>query len=592
MSELRIRLLGTPTIEVDNKTITLERRKSIALLAYIAVTAQPISRDMLATLFWPEDDTQHGRRYLRRALACLNETPIRNWIEATRDSVMLKQNDDLWLDTQHFSHLLDRDSSLDTLAEAVALYSGDFMSGFTLRDSAEFDNWQSIHTQIFQQRLITALEQLVTLHIDAQNTAQALVYAQRWRVVDVLHEAAQRQFMRLCAATGQRNTALREFEIYEQRLDAELGISPSENLIALYEAIKNDEPISLRETTLTTGSLIPALPKLFVGREDILTGLKNRLGELDPTLKTQTTLAIQGWPGIGKTTLASVLAHDTDLRERFPDGILFTSLGEQPNLFAELMNWATVLKLEGLTKIKSDEDLSKRIAAVIRDKRVLLIVDDIWDMQHAVPFSVGGKHCAMIATTRMNDIACALVAHPDDVYRLPVLDEDQSLALLHTLAPQMVEQNPAASRELAIDLEGLPLALQVAGRLLHAEMRMGWGVTDLLHELREGTQLLDTHAPTDHIAMGFDAPPTIRILLQRSTDRLDQTTRKHFALLGAFAPKPATFDLDAMKAAWQVPDPKPSVRILVARGLLEPTLPGRFQMHAVLVMHAKSLFGG
>ncbi len=592
MSELRIRLLGLPAIEIDSQTITLERRKAIALLAYIAVTAQPCSRDILATLLWPEDDTQQGRKHLRRALSCLNETPLRSWIEATRDSVMLRPGDDLWIDTQRFSHLLDHDPSLDTLSAAVALYRDDFMSGFTLCDSAEFDNWQSIHTQIFQQRLITALEQLVTLYIDEQNTDQALVYAQRWRTVDALHETAQRQFMRLCAATGQRNTALREFETYAQRLDAELGISPSEDLIALYEAIKNDEPVPLKETAPTIPSLVPALPKIFVGREGILTAVKTRLGKLDPFTNTQTTLTIQGWPGIGKTTLASVLAHDTDLREWFPDGILFTSLGEQPNLFANLMNWAAVLKIEGLTKIKSDEDLSKRITAAIREKRVLLIVDDIWDMQHAALFSIGGKHCAMIATTRMNDIASALVAHPDDVYRLPVLDEEQSLTLLHTLAPQMVEQNPVASRELACDLEGLPLALQVAGRLLHAEMRMGWGVTDLLHELREGTQLLDTQAPSDHVAMGFDTPPTIRILLQRSTDRLDQTTRKHFALLGAFAPKPATFDLDAMKTAWRVPDPKPSVRILVARGLLEPISPGRFQMHAVLVMHAKSLFGG
>jgi hypothetical protein len=45
-----------------------------------------------------------------------------------------------------------------------------------------------------------------------------------------------------------------------------------------------------------------------------------------------------------------------------------------------------------------------------------------------------------------------------------------------------------------------------------------------------------------------------------------------------------------MKAVWQVEDPKPTVRILVDRGLLEPiTEIGRFQMHALLVMHAKTL---
>jgi hypothetical protein len=41
---------------------------------------------------------------------------------------------------------------------------------------------------------------------------------------------------------------------------------------------------------------------------------------------------------------------------------------------------------------------------------------------------------------------------------------------------------------------------------------------------------------------------------------------------------------------WDEPDPKPTVRVLVNRGLLEPVLgTDRFQMHAILVMHARSL---
>jgi len=63
--------------------------------------------------------------------------------------------------------------------------------------------------------------------------------------------------------------------------------------------------------------------------------------------------------------------------------------------------------------------------------------------------------------------------------------------------------------------------------------------------------------------------------------------------LGAFAPKPATFDLAMMKAVWEVEDPRPAVRVLIDRGLLEPIVEsGRFQMHALLVMHARSLCEG
>ncbi len=72
---------------------------------------------------------------------------------------------------------------------------------------------------------------------------------------------------------------------------------------------------------------------------------------------------------------------------------------------------------------------------------------------------------------------------------------------------------------------------------------------------------------------------------------MDERARNCFALLGVFAPKPATFDLEAMKFMWQVKNAKPIAATLVDRGLLEPVPEsGRFQMHALLVKHADSLF--
>ncbi|MBN1202828.1 MAG: hypothetical protein JXJ20_13335 [Anaerolineae bacterium] len=587
---LKLFFLDVPRIEVNGECIELARRKALALLAYLAVTVQDGSREMLATLLWPEDDSQHSRANLRRALACLNGTPVRDWITADRDTIGLKRNDRLWVDTHAFNSLLEAEPSVETLDKAAALYRDNFMAGFTLRDSAEFDNWQSMQTQVFQQKLTMALEKLVTLQIAAQDIEAALASARRWLHIDVLHEPAQRQFMRLCAATGQRIAALRQYEQYVDLLDRELGLDPSKEMIQLYEAIKEDQPIAVSETPLSANSTLPPLPRLFIGRENAVREVKRRLGISDSGTGSSGTVVIQGWPGIGKTTLAAMLAHDEDVHLSFPDGVLFTSLGQQPNLMTDLLAWAHVLGMAGFEDLNTVEELSKRLAAVLRDRHMLLIVDDVWEASHARLFNIGGHDCVTLITTRLNELAQALASSPADIYRLPILTDDRAIQLLRTLAPQAVEQNPEETLELVRDLEGLPLALQVAGRLLHAEMSMGWGITELLAELREGTSLLEAQAPADHIDPSQEAPPTIRVLLQRSTSRLDRETCKRFALLGAFAPKPATFDLDAMQAVWRVDDPKPTVRTLVARGLLEPANTGRFQMHAVLVMHAQSMF--
>ena len=144
--------------------------------------------------------------------------------------------------------------------------------------------------------------------------------------------------------------------------------------------------------------------------------------------------------------------------------------------------------------------------------------------------------------------------------------------------------------ELVRELDGLPLGIQVAGRMLNTEANHGFGVTELLSDLRTGKKLLEAQAPADRTDLAKQTTPTVAVLLQKSTDRLDPETRELYAYLAAFPPKPATFDLRAMKAVWRVDDPKPTVRILVDRGLLELVKEtGRYYMHALLVLHARSL---
>lgn len=336
----------------------------------------------------------------------------------------------------------------------------------------------------------------------------------------------------------------------------------------------------------------PASPEIFLGRDEDIAALKERLGigrSGEESNLVQVLTAVRGWPGIGKTATATILARDPDIIAAFPDGVLWTSLGPSPNLLSELATWGRALGTDDILRAPTLKEAAALLATLLHKKRMLLIVDDVWETEHIVPFQQArGSDCGLLVTTRQMGVVSGLSLPPDAVYNLPALTEERALELLRILAPSVVSEHPDECLELVRDIECLPLALHVAGRMLNTESTMGWGVTDLLKDLREGAKLIEAKAPADMMDYESETIPTVAALLKKSTDRLDIHTKDCFAFLGPFAPKPATFDLSAMKVVWAVEDPRPIARTLVERGLLEP-VGSRFQMHALLVAHARSL---
>lgn len=335
--------------------------------------------------------------------------------------------------------------------------------------------------------------------------------------------------------------------------------------------------------------LMPPTPgAVLVGREYDLAYIKELLGVAGENSPSERVVVIRGWPGVGKTTLISVLAHDPDIAEAFPDGVLWTSLDQRPDLIAVLAQWGRVLGHNELSLVPALTESAEQLAALLRNKRMLLIVDDVWSVAHAAPFiRICGHNSAVIMTTRLTGVANELAMSERAVFNLPPLNEEAALLLLRMLAPSVVDHYPTECLQLVRELESLPLALHIAGRMLRADNEMGLNVVNLLEELRRDSAILGEAAPIDRAEE--DILPSITALLKRSTDKLDEETRHRFAFLGALAPKPATFDINALKAIWNDEHPEDTVRTLVEYGLLEPIGDGRFQMDALLVRHARSL---
>src|SRR5262249_50700836 len=129
-------------------------------------------------------------------------------------------------------------------------------------------------------------------------------------------------------------------------------------------------------------------------------------------LRESTTIrpvAIQGMGGAGKTLLANAVARDGGVRRLFPDGIFWVDLGKTPSIPAR---HADIGAEFGCRRDEfPDEGRGKeRLKKLLADKAVLLILDDVWEIEHARAFQVDAPGCRILMTTRSRSITRSLNA--------------------------------------------------------------------------------------------------------------------------------------------------------------------------------------
>ena len=236
---LEVTLLGPPRVERDGERVAFDTRKAMALLAHLALADRPRSREALCGLLWPAHDPDRARGALRRTLSTLRKAVGEEWIDTAGDSIALKRGPGLELDVERFRELAADGASLESLSEAVALFSGDFLEGFSLRDSPDFDDWQIGEADTLGRELGSALRRLVELLAARGEYERALPHARRWLEVDPLHEPAHRELIRLYAWSGDRAAALEQYRHCVRTLSQELGVAPLDETATLYEQVND-----------------------------------------------------------------------------------------------------------------------------------------------------------------------------------------------------------------------------------------------------------------------------------------------------------------------------------------------------------------
>ena len=317
-SMLTVSLLGTPTLSLDSQPLALSRRKSRAILYYVAAHRNPLTREQLLAFLWPDLDRPAAQQTLRTTLHGLRKALGSHLLV---DENILKLAPGTDIDVRRFEAGLQSPlADLQSLGSHLALYRGDFLEGFTLPDTSAFDDWAIIEREYYRHLAVRGFTTLSQLHEAYGNFGAALEAIDRALAFDALQEDLQQAAMRLHYLSGDRAGAIRRYDSLRKLLDEEMGVPPMAETRSVYDSIINDtlQPLHPEQSPRAAQhlpSLNPRPPSrnplvaAEARRGDVIyqlpfSGRSAELQTLRDLITSHKLALLEGEPGIGKTRLA------------------------------------------------------------------------------------------------------------------------------------------------------------------------------------------------------------------------------------------------------------------------------------------------
>ena len=502
-----LKCLGFPELrDLEGRTIKLKGRRNLALLVYLAVERRPLySRDATADLFWPGVSMSEARHSLANAVSQIRKALGPSSIVGTRDELKFKHS------------LLKLDLDRLDAGELIATEDGPgvdvagFLAGFDIRGCAEFMIWRDRQQARWLPQIHAALLTQIDHGRRTGDTRTNRVLADRLLAIDILSEEGTRAKMESLAMSGDRIAALRVFEDYQERLEAELQASPSQLLEQMARRLRR------RGMERSATDPVPSAPtdswrdRPFVGRameyrhlydtwEKVMHGNPNHV-------------LVEGESGIGKSTLVErfsvaaalegaivVRAQCYELERALPFSTmsgLVTGLLDKPGVSgtspASLAEVARVvprvherfsslpppIEIHGETaRLHFAEGILAMMAAVMEEHPLIVVVDD-FHLADEVSLTVlhllirrteKGRFMVML-TMRDSELSptsgAARIRDGGEYLQmtrlaLPPLSDVEIAELLTALVPPGREPpNPSERQALLQAARGVPMVLQL-----------------------------------------------------------------------------------------------------------------------------------
>jgi WD40 repeat protein len=288
------------------------------------------------------------------------------------------------------------------------------------------------------------------------------------------------------------------------------------------------------------------LPTDFVKRPREFDALKRLLLDAKGDAVAGISAALRGAGGYGKTTLALALALDPDIQDAYFDGILWAELGEKPVRLLSTLSDLIVLLTGERPAVDTIDGAAAKLGEALGDRRILLIVDDLWREQDLRPFLQGGPYCVRLVTTRIDSVLPSTALR----HKVDAMQASEALSLISAgLPPDETARERANLATLAARLGEWAQLLKIVNGFLRervgkAREPLSGAIIGANNRLdAKGLGVFDARDETDRAR-------TVARTIEVSLDLLTEEERARFVELAVF-PEDAEVPLCVAQRLWK-----------------------------------------